>query len=143
MKKIKVKTKIIKRKDSDVNKDYPITAEETLKIMEMDTHSIWETEFAKRISDIWNLEYPKNLEIVLKNQPNLLKGMRINPEDEGKIGVPNVTLAHYIAFTLLEESFEDDMGILHAMWVNGKGFYSRHCVKEIREKINYTNKWNK
>jgi hypothetical protein len=140
MKKIKVKTKIIKRKDSDIHKDYPITAEETLKIMETDTHSIWEQAFAKRISDIWNLEYPKHLEIVLKNQPNLLKGMRVNPEDEGKIAVPNVTLAHYVASNLLEESFDEDMGIFHAYFINGKGFYSAHCVKEIREKINYTNK---
>jgi len=43
----------------------------------------------------------------------------------------------------LKKDFDENMGIAHAMYVNGKGFHSRHCVKEIREKVNYTNKTGK
>ena len=102
----------------------------SLKKLEDNSHTIWEVEFAKNVCDIWSIEYDSSLEIVLRDEPNKIKGMIVKPEDEGKRGVPNYYLAEYLADQVLENF--DDKGL------TGKGFCTSNAIGQIREGV-YTN----
>jgi len=106
-----------------------------------DGYSLGTPEQAKKICDIWGVDYePLALEVVMKLERNFWKGMNQLREDAiGELGVPSLLLGHYIYISLATEEMlkktKPITSLFSTFYINGKGSWSRKVGEELEYMI--------